>query len=227
MPRAPKKATARAKTKADEIYNARRRYYRAAQRNLKKAEQSSGATAARYRNLAKQNLDDAMATYDLGITQMFSKPIENIARELGVDIKKRRENLQRLSEQEQGRYRARREKIAGQESKKVLEGSLQDESIRAEYEARALFNSPIGSRILGGLVDVWREPATDKNGKVDKSKIIPAILDYFKVDSLSDVLNKLEKVLGESLYSNPENTDIYENVKIIIQTAVASNAWAA
>lgn len=100
-----------------------------------------------------------------------------------------------------------------------------------ENEARSLINnSIIGSRILGGLVDVWRDKATvlddDGSYKVDQSKIVDAILDYFGTDSLSDVIEILEKEFGPDLYDTSDNLQVlYEKIKLAIQARVASGYW--
>lgn len=100
-----------------------------------------------------------------------------------------------------------------------------------ENEARSLLNNSItGSRILGGLVDVWRDKATvqqaDGTYKVDNSLIVPAILDYFQVDTLSEVIEKLEVEFGDSLYSTKDDLEvIYQKIMLAIQAKVASGFW--
>lgn len=225
------KTASRAKKAGDASYNARRRYYRAAERNLKKSEQTSGAESARYRELARQDFENALDTYDPANTQKYNKSIQRLANEFGVDLESRRTEFLRADDfsgavRKIEKQRTRQKKAIS-ESENVLESNLSDESYRSEREARAIFNSPIGSRILGGLVDVWRDKAVNESGKVDKAKIIPAILDYFNVDNLSSVIEKLEDVLGELLYKNPDRESIYESVKIIIQTKVADNTLVA
>lgn len=200
--------------KADETYNARRRYTRAAERYLDKAENSSGATAARYRQLAKTNYQSAVSLYGSSSHAKKSAGIKSLEAEFGVDC-------ERVNS-------ARREDLVKQ-SVFSLESSLADIDVRREQEARALLNDDtIGSRILGGLVDVWKGPATvtDENGlfRVDNKKIVPALLDYFKVDSLADMISKLEDSIGSSLYDLKGNIeDIYEYVRITIAEKVRDN----
>ena len=223
---AAKKAAAkgaRAAKKGDIATKARKRYYRSAERNLKKAEQSSGATAARYRQLARQDFEDALSTYDKATKQKFSKPIQRLADQFGYDLEKGRDKFATS-----GKERLR--KIS--ESRSVMETQQQDVDIRREREARALLsNDMIGSRILGGLVDVWREAATvvDASGKVkiDTSKILPTLFDYFNVDNVADMLDKIEDQIGSRLYEDVADMQMYETVKILIQTRVADNALVA
>lgn len=210
----------RFKPVSDNAYNARRRYYRSAQRNLEKAESSSGASAARYRALARQDLEDALKTYDADAPkQKISKPIRELAGKFGIDL-----------EGQRGEFIAstfRQRQHAVRESFGVLEGSLQDEEIRRQREARALFaNSKIGRRVIGGLVDVWREAATDDDtGMVDKSLILPALFDYFEVDNLADMIEKVEKMIGSALYADEDSDAVYEAVKILIQIKTADNTY--
>ena len=224
MPRTPKSATPRPRKKGDDSTNARKRYYRAAERNLKKANESSGATASRYRELARQNLEDALDTYDPANKQKVSAPIQRLADEFNIDIKERRE--MRLKAVEEGGHLAEaaenRQRLSIWRSQNVLEGNLQNPEFRAELEARTVFSSPIGSRIIGGLVDVWRDVATE-GGKTDRSKIFEAIQNYFGVDSLADLLKKVEEKLGDVLYKDPGNQSIYDTVQLILQTKVADN----
>lgn len=223
---------ARAKTsggseRSDANYNARRRFYRAAQRNLKKAEQATGATADRYRTLARQDLSKAIDTYDKGTTQNFAKPIQNLAEKLGVNLSFQRATLKKMSDKAASKL----QEAARERSFRRLESAIDSEEVRRQEEAKSVFSSPVGHRIIGGLVDVWRDKAltTDEKGrsKVDKAKMMDAIFDYFKVDNLADLLQKVEKSLGERLYSDGDTDTIYETVKLIIQSKVADNTLVA
>lgn len=200
--------------KADEIYNARRRYTRAAERYLDKAENSSGATAARYRQLANVSYQNAVSLYGSSSPAKKSAGIKRLEAKFGFDDE---------------RVNSARREDRVEQSFFSLESSLADVDVRREQEARTLLNDDtIGSRILGGLVDVWKGPAivTDENGlsRVDNKKIVPALLDYFKVDSLADMISKLEDSIGSSLYDLKGNIeDIYEYVRITIAEKVRDN----
>lgn len=204
---------------ADEAYNAQRRYRRAAIRHLDRAEELSGAAAARERQLAKTNYERALAISS------------------GKDVSKRSAEIQRLAaefgyEEASPQKKARRDDYISQ-SGFSLETNLADENVRREQEARALLNDDtIGSRILGGLVEVWKGPAsvTDENGmsKIDNRKIVPALLDYFKVDNLADMIEKLEESIGSSLYDlKGDLSDIYEYVRTTLATKVRDNTLVA
>ena len=221
MPRARRKT-------GDDATNARKRYYRSAERYLKRAEQATGATAARYRQLARQDLDNALNTYSKSTTQKFSKPIQRLANDLGVSLDQERQKIKARSDE----YAEKTRKAAidlgpGSASAKRLAGSMDDAEALRQGEARAIINSPIGHRILGGLVDVWREQATieDESGKltVDQSKILPILFDYFNVDNLADMLKKVEEIVGDKLYADEDDDMMYEAVRIMLQTHVATD----
>lgn len=211
----------------DTMYNARRRFTRAAQRNLSKAEETTGATSARYRNLAKQDLEKALQTYDQRTTQDFSRPIKQLAESLNVDLSQSRMQLKRMKTEMTNRIR----ETVEEESFGRLEGVIQDSEVRRQAEAQSVFNSPVGQRIIGGLVDVWKSEAVeigaDGMQKVNKAKMMKAIFDYFGTDNLADVLKKVEDELGESLYRQGDKDEIYETVKLQIQNKVADNTLVA
>lgn len=204
---------------ADAAYNAQRRYRRSAIRHLDRSEQMSGAAAARERQLAKTNYEAALVISAGKDLSRRSAEIKRLAAEFGY-------------EEPTNQRTARRDDYISQ-SRFALEGNLADESVRREQEARALLNDDtIGSRILGGLVEVWKKPATvtDDNGmdKIDNRKIVPALLDYFKVDSLADMIDKLEETLGSSLYDlKGDLSDIYEYVRTTLATKVRENTLVA
>ena len=224
-----------AKTKAgqrragDTAYDARRQYYRSAERYLDKAQKSTGATATRYRQLAKQDFENALGTYEPGNQQPLSKPMQRLADEFGVDVSQRRAKT--LTEQERSNAMDRRERLVARSDEK-LEKNLKSDQTRRERESRALLNNDeIGSRILGGTVDIWKDKASVKitgetgavSNKVDNTKILPALYDYFKVDNLPDLIGKIEDIAGSALYSTADDYNIYEDVKITIQKHVKAN----
>lgn len=216
---------ARAKRPTGDLANnARKRYYRDAERYLRQAENSTGATAARYRSMAQIRLNEALNTYTKSTTQNFAKPIQNIANKLGVDLNEARDKLRSRSAKQEKQIRSRA--IDETQSLYALRGSRDPETLR-QSEARVLFNSPIGSRIIGGTVEIWQDKATvtlaDGSTQIDKSKILPALYERFEVDNLADLLNKIETMSGEDLYKSPDDEAFYESVKITIQTMIAEN----
>lgn len=220
-------ARSRRKT-GDDATNARKRYYRSAERYMKQADESTGATAARYRQLARIQLDNALNTYSKSTTQKFSKPIQKLANDLGVSLEEERKRIQLRGDEYAEKIRSAAIDLKeGSRSAKALASSVTDVETKRQDEARAVLNSPIGSRILGGLVDVWQDEATieDESGEltVDQSKILPALFDYFEVDNLADMLEKVEEIIGDKLYADEDSDAMYEAVKILLQTHVASD----
>lgn len=215
--------TARKKTTADDVYNARKRFARSATRNLQRAQESTGATAARYKQLAREDLKQAIETYDKDQKKpRYMKEIREAARELNVDINDRIALNQELTTETKSRVITR--------SLNTLEKNLRDENIRRDRNARAILsNDELGSRIFGGLVDIWKDKATvwnEEQGRytVDNELIEPILLEYFKVDTIADVLDALENAIGSQLYEISEDSgNFYENVKILLQTKVIEN----
>lgn len=217
---------ARKRKAGDIATNARKRYYRAAERYLKQANQSSGASAGRYRELARQKLEDAIGTYAKKTTQAFSKPIQRLADQLGIDLQSKREQLKAKSDSKAEKQQTQ----LIENSERSLAGvELTTDEMR-EMQARAILNSPIGKRIIGGTVDIWRDAATvvgeDGQYSVDKTKILPALFEHYEVDNLADLIEAIENEVGETLYSSPDSDEMYETVKLLLQigTITGSNS---
>ena len=230
--KAATKTVSRAGTRrptGDTATNARKRFYRSAERYMKEADKTSGVTAERYRYLARQEFDKAVNTYDPTTTQPFSRPIRNLAARFGVDLEQERERMK----ENKKKQAAKRMKLIGTEEQEAaktgpsfrsLVSSRRDKETLRQEEARAIMNSPIGQRVLGGLIDVWRDEAfVEEEGPqgmrktLDRSKIYPALFKHFKVDNLADLLEKIEKMTGETLYKHPNEDEWYESAKITIQ----------
>lgn len=213
----------------DQATNARKRYYRAAERHLKRASTLSGVSAERERKLAEIQFENALNTYDPETTQRLSKPMQRLANEFGIDVEQRRREIQQLKDKSrENRIDELKEKravaISETESKKVKAKNLKDATARREYEAETLFKQQnISHRILGGLVEVWNKPENKlSNGKIDKSKILPSIFKHFKVNTLSDLLTKIEQTIGDMLYGSKQD-EIYDIVKLQLQLSVKTN----
>lgn len=224
MARRRHSAGAREFKAGDDSTNARKRFYRKSQSYLKKAEESSGATASKYRQLAKQNFEDALNTYEPTNKQKYSKPIRELAEVFGYDLEGHREK--RI---ENEKFYKKVQERAIENSVSALKSIEDDPETRRQNEARALLNNDaIGSRILGGLVDVWKDEASvyDDEGNyqgIDNEEILPALFDYFDVDNLADMLEKVEEIIGDKLYADEDSDSMYEAVKILIQTKIVEN----
>lgn len=197
MPRLPRK-----RKKGDESWNARRRYQRSAERYLKKAENSSGVMADRYRELARGDLKRALDTYE---KEPKAGGIKRLMNRLGV------------SKPESAATPERRRQLI-EDSKTALESSRTDPNVRREREARSILNSKIGKRIYGGLVDVWRDKAGEGEG-FDRNAIEDAILEHFGVESMADVIEILEQEIN--LYADPEKEEKYDDVRLMVEQFAA------
>ena len=222
----------------DDATVARKRFYRKAERYLKESRTQTGATAARSRYLAEIHLKEALKTYSAKTTQTFSKPIRNLAADLGVNLETFREKLKKQNSETSEKIRQGVIQIEGEAKKdktsksaKALERNIKDIDTRRESEARMILNSPIGKRIMGGAVEVWREEAsieTDEGIKIDKTKLLPLLFDYFKVDNLTDLLTQVEKIVGDVLYAADDQDAMYEAAKVTLQKHIAAdNSLAA
>ena len=231
---AARKAASRAPNKGDVSTNARKRYYRASERYLKKAEESSGVTSKRYRQLAKQNFEDALGTYDPANTQKYSKPMQRLAAEFGYDLEGSRQLPENKAEAARiVERRQRKQQYLINESRNALESTMSDEQMRKEREAKTLFrSSEIGRRIIGGYVEVWKDEATyidEATGerKIDTRKIFKSLYKYFGVDNLSELVEAVENEIGETLYQMGDTDEIYEVVKLSIQKKIDVNTLVA
>jgi len=202
---------ARARKRGDDATNARKRYYRSANRNLKKADKLTGAAAERYRLLARRDFENALRTYDPSKRRgKLSKPMQRLANRFGMlDVGEvtKDERQKVISRSEQRKFR-------------FFEGR----KARREREAEAVFRDPtISSRIWGGLVDVWRDAST-VGGELDRQKMIPALMDYFGVDTYADLLERVEAVTGEGLYAIGDEREYYDTVKLTLQAHVLTGS---
>ena len=229
---------ARAKRPTGDVATvARKRFYRSAERYLKQAAKSTGATAARLKSLAKREFENALSTYSKKTKQKFSKPIQRIASALGINLEQKREELQNLSDTKAEQRRKRAIDLTGKSERSLVGTQTDSEQLRQE-EAKKIFGSSIGSRIIGGLVDVWLDEATeyvedwDKYGNkyiktvVNRPAMFKAMFEYFKVDNLADLLDAVEDIVGEILYSEGDEDTIYETVKLTLQTHILNELVA-
>lgn len=210
---------ARLRKSGDTSYNARRREYRAAQRYLKKAESTSGATSEKNRALAYIHLQNAISTYDPTQTQRISAPIAKMAAQFGMTESDIRQQYQTTSDKQ------RRKAI--KESETALSKVPAD--VLREREAQAIMNNPtISKRILGGLVEVWSDKVkSGVSAQENRTAIDKAVFEYFNADSWADVLAALEENSIDYLFAPDMGDDIYDAVKLSIQLTIAGKSIAA
>ena len=191
---------------SDDAYNARRRYGRQAERYIKKAAESSGETASRYKALARDAFDNAMRTYtDKG--QKISARLQRVYEALNFSAR----SIEEIRPLYMSGVGENERKALVEQSKDYLVG---DDQTRREREARILLSSTnVGHKIMGGLVDVW----------INADDRVKAILDYFGVDNLASVIDILEAKIGDALYSSDDIGATYAIVALQIQNAVVDN----
>lgn len=192
---------ARPKNKSDEIYNARRRYARKAERQLKKADTTTGAAKSRYEAQARENLEKALALKSN--TSKLGKALTKLTERLNVkETSVKLETSELLSQ-----------------SYKQLEKSKK-KTKREALSADILTIGNVGSRFYGGLVDIW---GVDAESRKHPNQ---AILDWFGVKDLSEVLEMLENA-GIDIYSPVENDSIYRSTQLEIQEFVMAHKHAS
>ena len=177
----------RAMKAADEMRNARRRFSRQAERYVNEARKAEGALRTRYENLARDALSDALSTYAEGTP----------ASKYGKDIKELLNTL--------GDVKAHPSKTAEQlirESYSQLRGASRADAVRRAKDAQSILNSPVGSRIYGATVDIWK-------GAPDINR---ALMEYFETDDMMGVIEKFESEFGENLYRDTEQQEKYDEI---------------
>lgn len=206
----------RAKRQSDDVYNARRRYRRQAERYQKKAQSVTGLERARYEAQAREAISKAMATY--GVKSKPQGQVARIAAELGVT-----ENTRAISTFakgfQAGMHKATQKQITNliQQSFATLAGR---ETQSRDMMAKSILSvGNVGSRFYGGLVEIWGQ---DEESRKHPNK---AILDYFGVNSLMDVLEQLEDN-GIDLYTPTVNDDVYVSAQLKLQQYVLTHRSA-
>lgn len=190
---------ARRRKAGDDVYNARRRYARQAERYEKKARQASGIEASRYQQLARTSLEKAVALYDDPAKAGKSSLINRLTKTLNP-----RTRSKKLSDSTKNRLM--------RESDYATAGAFKDDESRREEEARILLQGEAGQRLYAALSEVW--------GGVDYSLRDYAIMEQFGVDSMADVLDAIAAV-GIDLYADDEPLYSYHEIASAIALAFA------
>ena len=195
--------------KSDDVYNARRRFRRQAQRYLAKADNSGGLERARYEALARDATMSAIRTYSKG--QKVQGQVKQLADRL--DITERTFELKAFARgfEKSGVYAKDISKLI-ERSQSALVGDSGSKGRSRDDMARDILSAGnIGSRFYGGLVQIW---GTDEESRKHPNK---AILEYFTgANDLLDVLEELEDA-GIDLYAPDVNDDVYKSVQLKLQ----------
>lgn len=186
---------------SDDAYNARRRYYRQAERYEKRAsEAGTPIEAGRLRKLATRSLEKAIATYEDPTKAKMSRPIQELSQRLSP-----RKPLRPAS------AKARKQLIDESESRATVSGMTDDE-LRDAEAADILSGSIVGKRLYGALVDIWDKDDVGWENRDD------AIKEYFGVDSMMDVIEAIED-MGIDIYADPESQERYDEIRTAIEAA--------
>lgn len=183
--------------RADEPYNARRRYYRQALNYEKKAAQAATAIeAGRYRTLAARQTERALATYeDPTKVKKLSKPLQDLTSRLSV-----RKPLRKPTESYQADVIAT--------SMNANPDKMSDAD-RRDYEARSIMGTEVGHRIYGAFADVWKDDPANRD---------QAIMDYLGASDMMEVIEIIEEQ-GIDIYADPESEQKYDEIRTAIELA--------
>lgn len=195
---------ARAKRESDNVYNARRRYRRQAERYLAKAEKASGIKKARYEAQARDATMKAAQLYAKG--QKPQGQVKALMERQGIDSS----TIAAVSVAKgykSGGIGRSVERLVDQ-SLDALAGSKPETRDQMAHDILSTGNA--GSRFYGGLVQVW--DGTEESRRHPNR----AILEFFGAESIMDVLEELE-AQGIDLYTPDENDDVYKSVQLKLQ----------
>lgn len=189
-------ARARRASGSDDAYNARRRYYRQAQRYEKQAAQAATAVeAGRYRTLAARQTERALATYEDPTKARLSKPIQDLTSRLSV-----RKPLKKPTESYQADVIAT--------SVNANPDKMSDAD-RRDYEARSIMGTEVGHRIYGAFADVWKDDPENRD---------QAIMNYLGASDMMEVIEIIEEQ-GIDVYADPESEQKYDEIRTAIELA--------
>lgn len=194
----------RKKRQSDDVYNARRRFRRQAQRYLAKADKSGGLERARYEALARNATMNAIRLYGSG--QRVQGQVKALADRL--NITEHSFELRAFARGfNQSGVNAKQVSDLVQKSFSALSGKGRS---RDDMARDILSAGNIGSRFYGGLVQIW---GTDEESRKHPNK---SILEYFDANDLLEVLEDLEDARID-LYAPDVNDDVYKSVQLKLQ----------
>lgn len=191
------KKAAKKSVNSSDVYNARKRYVRAAKKAYKESQELTGVARDIKRELAEEYTKRAMRSYEKETNiNRVSKDLRELNSRLGLN----RDSV--------GGQRFNADLFESQ-SKKLVKINNQDQ--RRDNEARTLMSGTIGKGIYGGLSNVWKN-ADDINGAIiehvgarDLMGVIEKIaekVDLFELSKLSDqekydlLKQEIEKYFG-------------------------------
>lgn len=196
---------ARARKRSDDVYNARRRFRRQAERYIKKANETAGVAKSRYEAMARNALEKAITSY------AGNKPQGKIAQLAEkLNITQARVDIIRTNEIKTKEYR---ENFITK-SKSALFTSNKDKS-RDDMAKDILSDKNVASAFYGGLSGIW---ANTEVGRENPNK---AITEYYGAESIMDIIEMLENA-GVDIYKPSENGDTY--IDVALKIAILNHA---
>lgn len=209
----------RNRKRSDSVYNARRRFVRAATRALNKSYDTVGAEKSRYREIAREYTTKAAELYQGKAKGKISGAMQKLSDALGVNLREFASSEKPTKREQQRRGNLMRESL--DVATKPGMSKADTVKMRRDQEAEAILNSPIGSRIYAGLVDVWAKPAIE-DGEIKmrrtREDINNAIMEHFGVSSMMDVIEMLEQKID--LYADPQSIERYDIVSLTIANSL-------
>ena len=209
-------------------YNARRRFLRAAKRYLDKAKASIGSARERYRAMAADLTRKAAELYTRQADIQRSANFRELAKEFNLNVNEFLPGREGLTDREEQRRQRLIEESENVRSSVPTEKGFRPKTVEEtrEDEARAILNSPIGSRIYAGLIEIWAKPQFE-NGELvyrrSQDDVNQLIKDYFGASSMMDVLEMLQAA-NPDLYKDPKSLERYNSIRLSIYDSVLENA---
>lgn len=203
---------ARARKRSDDVYNARRRFRRQAERYIKKANETAGVAKNRYESMARNALEKAIASY------AGNKPQGRIA-QLAEKLNITQARIDIIWTNKVTTKEYRNNFIT--KSKSALFTENKGKS-RDDMAKNILSDKNVASSFYGGLSEIW---AGSEAGRKNPNQ---AIIEYFNTEienfhaeSIMDIIEYLENA-GINIYKPIENDGTY--MDIALQIAIMNHA---
>lgn len=210
----------RARRRSDDVYNARRRFRRQAERFIKKASTATGIQKARFEQQARNAIMDAMATYQklepkgavarvanqLGVTRGTMVARGYFSRSFNPSPVRPVPTFTPIKDYKQDTvggitYQQRQQLMA--KSLTALEGVGESR----DDMARDLLKGNVGHRFYAGLSEIW---ASSPEGRKDPEG---TIVRHFGANSIMDVVEELE-ASGIDFYTPEDEAAAYTQVAL-------------
>ena len=198
---------ARTHKNSDDVYNARRRFRRQAERYIKKANETSGVAKNRYESMARNALEKAITSY------AGNKPQGRIA-QLAEKLNITQARIHIVRAKKAVTKEGRANFIA--ESKSTLFTEENKGKSRDNMAKNILSDQNVAASFYGGLSGIW---AGSEAGRKNPNQ---AIIDYFNTEienfhaeSIMDIIEYFENA-GINIYKPIGNDGTYMDIALQI-----------